>query len=67
VTERLEQIEFRIAFLEQANTQLGDTVYRQQQEIAGLREQIATLLQRLEAEQSQPTDYSLQDEKPPHY
>ena len=67
MTERLEQIEFRIAFLEQANTQLGDTVYRQQQEIAGLREQIATLLQRLEAEQSQPTDYSLQDEKPPHY
>ncbi len=68
VTDRIEQIEFRIAFLEQANTQLGDTVFQQQQELKALRAQLATLLQRFEAEQSQqPTAWTAQDEKPPHY
>ena len=67
MTDRIEHIEFRIAFLEQANTQLSDTVILQQQEIKSLRAQLETLLQRIEAEQSQTTDYSLQDEKPPHY
>jgi uncharacterized coiled-coil protein SlyX len=67
MTERLEDIEFRIAFLEQANSQLSDTVYAQQQELKNLRAQLDTLLQRLEAEQAQPTAYTPQDEKPPHY
>ena len=67
MSDRLEQIEIRIAYLEQANTQLSDTVYRQQQDLKALRAQLDTLLQRLEAEQSQPTPYSAQDEKPPHY
>jgi SlyX protein len=67
MSDRLEQIEFRIAFLEQANTQLSDTVYQQQQDLKVLRAQLQTLLQRVEAEQSQPTTYSAQDEKPPHY
>jgi uncharacterized coiled-coil protein SlyX len=67
MTDRLEQIEIRIAFLEQANVQLGDTVYQQQQELKALRAQLATLLQRLEAEQAQPTTWTPQDEKPPHY
>jgi uncharacterized coiled-coil protein SlyX len=67
MSDRLEQIEFRMAFLEQANSQLGDTVYQQQQDLKALRAQLDTLLQRLEAEQSAPTAYSPQDEKPPHY
>jgi uncharacterized coiled-coil protein SlyX len=68
MSDRLEQIEFRIAFLEQANSQLSDTVFQQQQEIKALRAQLATLLQRFEAEQSaQPTSWTAQDEKPPHY
>ncbi len=67
MTDRLDQIEFRIAYLEQANTQLGDTVYQQQQELKALRAQLGTLLQRLEAEQSAPTTWTPQDEKPPHY
>jgi uncharacterized coiled-coil protein SlyX len=67
MSERLDQIEVRMAFLEQANTQLSDTVYAQQQELKKLRAELANLLQKLEAEQSAPTAWSLQDEKPPHY
>jgi SlyX protein len=67
MSDRLEQIEIRIAYLEQANTQLSDTVYQQQQDLKALRLHLQTLLQRVEAEQSQPTAYTAQDEKPPHY
>jgi SlyX protein len=67
VNDRIDQIEFRIAFLEQANSQLSDTVFQQQQDLKALRAQLAALLQRLEAEQSQPTTWTAQDEKPPHY
>jgi uncharacterized coiled-coil protein SlyX len=67
MSDRLEQIEIRIAYLEQANTELSDSVYQQQQDLKALRAQLETLLQRIEAEQSQPTAYTTQDEKPPHY
>ena len=67
MSDRLEQIETKIAFLEQANAQLSDVVYRQQQELETLREQLATLGDRLASAQSAPTSYSLEDEKPPHY
>ena len=66
MTDRVDQIEVRIAFLEQANTQLSDALYAQQQELQSLRAQLGGLLQRLEA-QSQPTAWDPQDEKPPHY
>jgi uncharacterized coiled-coil protein SlyX len=65
--DRLDQLEFRLTYLEQANTQLSDTVFRQRQEIDALREQLARLTGRLEAAQEQPTAYTPEDEKPPHY
>jgi SlyX protein len=67
MSDRLEQIEIRIAYLEQANAQLSDTVYQQQQELTKLRTELATLLQRMEAAQTQSTAWTPQDEKPPHY
>lgn len=67
MTERLDQIEIRIAYLEQANAQLSDTVYRQRLELEALRERLATLMSRLDAAQSSPTTYTPEDEKPPHY
>jgi uncharacterized coiled-coil protein SlyX len=66
-SERLDQIEVRIAFLEQANTQLSDTVYAQLQELNTLRAQLGALLQKLETAQSPPTAWTTEDEKPPHY
>lgn len=67
MSDRIEQIEVRIAFLEQANAELSDALIRQQQELKTLREQLAAMTQRFEAEQSAPTTYTLEDEKPPHY
>jgi uncharacterized coiled-coil protein SlyX len=67
MTDRLDQIEVRIAYLEQANAELSDTVYQQQQEITALRAQLGTMLQRIEAAQSQATAWTSQEEKPPHY
>lgn len=67
MTDRLEQIESRMAWLEQANSELSDTVYRQQQEIKSLRADLGTLLQRMEAAQAQTTTWTPQEEKPPHY
>lgn len=67
MNERLDQIEFRIAFLEQANAQLSDVVYAQRQELEALRQQLVTLVSRLESDSAQPTQYTAEDEKPPHY
>jgi SlyX protein len=67
MTDRLEEIETRIAFLDQANTQLSDVVYQQRQEIEALRARLDALLDRVESSQAQPTAYSAEDEKPPHY
>lgn len=65
--QRIEQLEFKIAFLEEATAQLSDVVFEQRQQIAALREQLAGLLSRLEASQAQATTYTVEEEKPPHY
>ena len=67
MSDRLDQIEVKLAFLEQANAQLSDVVYRQRQEIEALQRRLDGMTARLDAAQSQPTAWSLEDEKPPHY
>ena len=62
-----ERIELRLAYLERANQELSDIVYRQQRELDALRAQMAHYRQRLDswnAEQSAPAP---PDERPPHY
>ena len=63
----LEQIETKIAFLEHANVELSDVVFRQQREIETLRAQIAGLAARIDAAQSETTVRTPEDERPPHY
>jgi SlyX protein len=65
--EALERLELKIAYLERANTELSDVVYRQQREIADLQERISVLKDRFEALKTAPTPYTAEDEKPPHY
>lgn len=65
--QRIEQLEIRIAYLEQTNSTLSDTLVQQQKELEGLKGRLGLLVQKLEAAQSQPTEYSAEDEKPPHY
>ncbi|HTQ36782.1 MAG TPA: SlyX family protein [Steroidobacteraceae bacterium] len=65
--QRIEQLEVKVAFLEQANAQLGEQIYRQRQELAALRTRLDGLLERMEAAQTQSTAYTPEQEKPPHY
>ena len=62
-----EQLEIKIAWLEQANTQLSEEVYRHRRQIEALNERLSALVSRLDAAQEAPTTYSAADEKPPHY
>jgi uncharacterized coiled-coil protein SlyX len=66
-SETLERVELKIAFLERANSELSDVVYRQQQEIESLRAQLAALVARLAAAQAEQTTYTAEQERPPHY
>ena len=63
----LEQIETKIAFLERANVELSDVVFRQHRDIEALRAQIAGLAARIEAAQSEATVRTPEEERPPHY
>jgi SlyX protein len=64
--EMLEQIHLKLAFLERANSELSDVVYRQQQEIQALSARLRELAERAASapggEQRSP-----EDERPPHY
>jgi len=61
----LERIELRIAYLERANQELSDIVYRQQLEIETLRSQMTVWQQRLDAWTTEQATAA--DERPPHY
>lgn len=63
----MEQLETKIAWLEQANAELSDELFRQRQQIAALQGRLDHLSNRLEAAQSNPASYPAADEKPPHY
>ena len=63
----LEQLETKMAWLEQANAQLSEELYRLRQQIASQQEQLSRLVDRMQAAQSEPTAYTAADEKPPHY
>jgi len=66
-SDAIERIETKIAFLESANVELSDVVYRQQQEIQALRGRLDALAQRLDAAQTAETARTPEDERPPHY
>ena len=65
--QRIEQLEVKVAFLEEANSQLSDMVYRQQQDLEALRAQLVDMTSRFEAAQARITEYTAEQEKPPHY
>jgi len=67
----LELIETKIVYLERANAELSDVVFRQQREIQALTEALAAygkiLAERLQAIQAEERQPSLDEERPPHY
>jgi SlyX protein len=66
MSEQNEQIQTKIAYLEQATTELSDVVYRQQQEIQVLRHRLQLLIDRLGAPADE-TPRTPEQERPPHY
>jgi len=66
-SDAIERLETKIAFLESANLELSDVVYRQSLEIQSLRAQLDALAQRVEAAQTPETVRTPEDERPPHY
>jgi uncharacterized coiled-coil protein SlyX len=65
--EIIERIELKIAYLERANNDLSEVVYRQQQEIDTLRAELRVLNGKMAAAMTEPTVYTAEEEKPPHY
>jgi SlyX protein len=66
----LELIETKIAYLERANAELSDVVFRQQREIQALAEALAAQMKMMtERLQVQPEESmaSAVEERPPHY
>lgn len=62
-----ELFELKIAYLERANLELSDVVYRQQQELDLLKRQFQDLVNRFESLKSAPDEYTAEQERPPHY
>lgn len=65
--EMLERIETKIAYLERANVELSEVVFRQHRDIEALRERLAALVQRIEAGDSAAVPGPPEQERPPHY
>jgi uncharacterized coiled-coil protein SlyX len=63
----IERLEIKVAYLESANGELSDVVYRQQKEIDTLRDRLNALLGRFEEAQAKMREWTAEEEKPPHY
>lgn len=63
----VERIELRITYLERANNDLSEVVYRQQREIDALRAELAVVSGKLQAALTEQTVYTPEQERPPHY
>ncbi|MCT2530717.1 SlyX family protein [SAR92 clade bacterium H921] len=72
IEERFEQLEEKLAYIEMANAELGEEIFRQQKEIDALTKAHRTMLERIEILQDTAAEGDVeggvgQSEKPPHY
>lgn len=65
--DTVERLELKLAFLERANAELSDVVYRQHKELEALREGLRALAGKLESRASSEPVRGPEDERPPHY
>jgi SlyX protein len=65
--ERLEKIESKIAFLEDAVEDLNKTIYAQQKQIDQLRAVIESLVSRVRDLSGTVEAFGPADQRPPHY
>ena len=67
MTERLDQIEEKLAHLERAVNELSDVVARQQKELDRATDRHHRLVDKLAAMESDFGPSATAEEKPPHY
>ncbi|HEX5393573.1 MAG TPA: SlyX family protein [Rhodocyclaceae bacterium] len=67
MTDRITELEIKVAFTEDLVEQLNLTVFRQQQQIEMLELQLKALRQQMQAVPSGGEARNLADEIPPHY
>jgi SlyX protein len=65
--EDLQRLDLKMAYLERANQDLSDVIYRQQREIRLLEARLTALVEQFELLKAQPAEYSEAEERPPHY
>jgi uncharacterized coiled-coil protein SlyX len=65
--ETVERLELKLAFLERANAELSDVVYRQHKELEALRDGLRALAEKLDSRQLAEPARRPEDERPPHY
>jgi SlyX protein len=66
-TDIAERLESKLAYLEAANAELSDMVYRQHKELEELRAGLRALAEKLNERQSLEPVRRPEDERPPHY
>lgn len=64
---RLAEIEIKLSFSEDLLEELNRTVFRQQQQIEHLQQELRTLRQQLQTDDSPGAPRDLREETPPHY
>lgn len=65
--DRFEQLELKLAYLERANQELGDVVYRQQQALDALAARLERLAEQVRANAEVARPWTDAEEAPPHY
>ena len=65
--DRLEHLEAKLAYQDQAIQDLSNEIYRQQQELDQLRQLCRSLTQKLQSHGDAGPHSSQADERPPHY
>jgi uncharacterized coiled-coil protein SlyX len=64
----VEELEFKVAFLEDALSKLSDEHYQQQRELDTLKNQLALMSDKLKGGFEQDDNHlAIEDDRPPHY
>lgn len=64
----LQDLQIKVAYLEDALSQLSDEFYEQQRELGDLKQKYANLVSRFRSlPSSDDGDHQPSDERPPHY
>ena len=67
VAARLTELEIKASYADDLLEQLNMTIYRQQQQIDSLVQQLAQLREQGQSAPQDPATRNLRDELPPHY